>query len=138
MPCTVAIEFSSLRATSVSSCEGEAPGRAAITVTIGRSMSGKFWIRMALKAMIPASVSRMNSRIAGIGLRIDQAETFMGLLLRLGRLHHAHRIAVGEESAAARHHAHAGLEAAGNLDAVARAAAGGDLDLLHLAVGPDD
>ena len=33
MPCKVAIEFSSLRATSVSNCAGEAPGKEAVTVT---------------------------------------------------------------------------------------------------------
>ena len=41
MPCSVAIEFSSLRATSVSSVAGAAPGSEASTVTIGNSMSGK-------------------------------------------------------------------------------------------------
>src|SRR3954463_9124605 len=95
MPCTVAMEFSSLRATSVSSCEGDAPGSDDTTVTVGRSMSGKFWIFMARNAMTPASVSRMKSRIAGMGFRIDQAETFMPapLFLCLG-FHHADEIAV--------------------------------------------
>ena len=46
-PCSVAIEFSILRATSVSSCDGDAPGSDAVTVTVGRSMSGKFWIFIA-------------------------------------------------------------------------------------------
>ena len=41
-PCKVAIEFSILRATSVSSCDGEAPGKLAVTVTVGKSRSGKF------------------------------------------------------------------------------------------------
>ncbi|MNR21407.1 hypothetical protein D3C85_1383080 [compost metagenome] len=41
-PCIVASEFSILRATSVSNCEGEAPGKDADTVTVGTSMSGKF------------------------------------------------------------------------------------------------
>src|ERR1044071_9235444 len=76
-PCSVAIEFSILRATSVSSCAGEAPGSEAVTVTVGRSMSGKFWIFIALKASSPASVSMMNSRTDGIGLRIDQDETLI-------------------------------------------------------------
>ena len=48
-PCSVAIEFSILRATSVSSCAGDAPGSDAVTVTVGRSMSGKFWIFIARK-----------------------------------------------------------------------------------------
>ena len=68
-----ASEFSTLRATSVSSWPGEAPGSAATTVTMGRSMSGKFWIFIARKPIRPASVSITNSRIAGVGLRIDQA-----------------------------------------------------------------
>ena len=80
-PCSVATEFSILRATSVSSCAGDAPGSEAVTVTVGRSMSGKFWIFIARKPSTPASVSMTNSRMAGVGLRIDQAETFM---LRLG------------------------------------------------------
>ena len=73
----VAIEFSSLRATSVSSCAGAAPGRLAVTVTIGRSMSGKFWIFIRWKPSRPARVSMMNSSTAGIGFRMHQAETFM-------------------------------------------------------------
>ena len=76
-PVTVAIEFSSLRATSVSSWDGDAPGSAADTVTVGRSMSGQFCTFMALKDSRPPKVSSTNSITAGIGLRIDQAETFM-------------------------------------------------------------
>ena len=76
-PCRVAIEFSSLRATSVSSCAGAAPGSAADTVTVGRSMSGKFCTFIALKDSRPPKVSSTNSITAGIGLRIDQAETFI-------------------------------------------------------------
>jgi hypothetical protein len=66
-----------LRATSVSSCAGAAPGSAADTITVGRSMSGKFWIFIALKLISPSSVRRMKSSSAGIGLRIDQVERFM-------------------------------------------------------------
>ena len=40
-PCSVATEFSSLRATSVSSWAGAAPASEALMVTIGSSMSGK-------------------------------------------------------------------------------------------------
>ncbi len=43
-PCSVAIESSSLRATSVSICAGLAPGSAAVTDTVGRSTSGNCWI----------------------------------------------------------------------------------------------
>src|SRR5436190_2552298 len=79
MPVSVAIEFSILRATSVSSCAGDAPGSAAVTVTVGRSMSGKFWIFIARKLIRPTSVSMMNSSIPGIGFRIDQAETLIAM-----------------------------------------------------------
>src|SRR5688500_18127733 len=78
-PCTVATEFSILRATSVSSCDGEAPGSEAVTMTVGRSMSGNCWIFIALKLMRPTSVSIMNSSIDGIGLRMHQAETLNGI-----------------------------------------------------------
>ena len=73
-----------------------------------------------------------NSSTAGIGLRIDQEETFiaMAALLRprdFGRrgrrLDDAHRVAVGQEAAARRDHARVGIEAADDLDAVADAPA---------------
>src|SRR5690606_5492447 len=76
-PWTVAMPFSSLRATSFSSWLGAAPGRLATTVTMGRSMSGKFCTFIAWKENSPASVSMTNSIAAGIGLRMDQADTFM-------------------------------------------------------------
>ena len=76
----MAIEFSSLRATSVSSCAGAAPGSEAETLTVGRSMSGKFCTFMALNDSMPPKVSSTNSITAGIGFLIDQEETFMGLL----------------------------------------------------------
>jgi len=78
-PCTVATEFSIFRATSVSSCDGEAPGSEAVTMTVGRSMSGKFWIFIDLKLIRPTSVSMMNNSIDGIGLRMHQAETFIAI-----------------------------------------------------------
>src|SRR5574343_187606 len=78
MPCRVATEFSILRATSVSIWAGAAPGRLAVTVTVGKSISMNCWTFMAEKEIIPASVSSTNSRMAGVGMRIDQAETFMG------------------------------------------------------------
>ena len=74
---TEAIEFSIRRATSVSSWDGAAPGIEAVTITVGRSRSGKFWIFIARNVMIPSKVSRMNSSSAGIGLRIDQVDRFM-------------------------------------------------------------
>ena len=81
-PCRVAIEFSILRATSVSSCPGAAPGSRAVTLTSGRSMSGKFCTFIALKDSMPAKVSSTNSITAGIGFLIDQDETFMAGLRR--------------------------------------------------------
>ena len=54
-------------------------------MTVGRSMSGKFWIFIARKLIRPTSVSMMNSSTAGIGLRIDQAETFIGVAPRVRR-----------------------------------------------------
>ena len=80
--CSVASWFSSLRATCDSSCAGEAPGRLAVTVTVGRSMSGKFWIFIQRKPSRPARVSMMKSRMAGIGLRMDAEETF-NMVLRV-------------------------------------------------------
>jgi hypothetical protein len=74
-PCKGAKAFSSLRATSISSCEGATPGKLAVTVMVGTSRSGKFCTFMDPKAMKPATVSSTNSMTAGIGLRIDQEET---------------------------------------------------------------
>ena len=53
-------------------------GGAAVTITTGRSMSGKFCTFICLKENSPASVSSTKIMAAGIGLRIDQEETFMG------------------------------------------------------------
>ena len=76
-PCNVAIEFSILRATSFSSCPGAAPGSEALTVTVGKSRSGKFWTFIDCQDKMPASVSSTKIISDGIGFRIDQAETFM-------------------------------------------------------------
>src|SRR5262245_31515064 len=156
-PCSVATEFSILRATSVSSCAGDAPGRAAVTVTVGRSMSGKFWIFIALKAINPRIESRMKSRTAGIGFLIDQAETLMFMRLpgcspsrrrrrlgrRVGRAHrcavavdHANEVAIAEKARARCNHPGARIEASEHLDPVADAAAGRDLRLGHARVFP--
>ena len=72
-----ATEFSILRTTSVSSCEGEAPGSVAVTVTTGSSRSGNICTFMARKPISPATVSKTNSITAGIGFLIDQVEKFM-------------------------------------------------------------
>lgn len=47
-----------------------------------RRMSGKFWTASRSKASSPPTVRRTNSRMAGTGLRIDQAEKFIVLLPR--------------------------------------------------------
>jgi hypothetical protein len=44
---------------------------------MGSSMSGKSCTLLARKARMPASVSKANSMIAGIGLRIERAEKFI-------------------------------------------------------------
>src|SRR5919112_5329980 len=78
-PCSVAIEFSILRATSVSSWAGDAPGNDAVVMIVGRSMSGKFWIFIARKLIRPRIVSMMKSSTAGTGFWIDQRETLMAM-----------------------------------------------------------
>ena len=69
--------FSILRATSFSSCAGEAPGSATVTEIVGRSMSGKFCTFMALKDSRPPKVSSTNSISAGMGFLMDQVDTFI-------------------------------------------------------------
>src|SRR3546814_1492110 len=49
--------------------------------TVGMSTSGRFWTRSWLNPQMPASDRRMNSRIDGIGLRIDQVAKFIGVRL---------------------------------------------------------
>ena len=56
---------------------GAAPGKEAVTLTVGRSMSGKFCTFIALKDSMPAKVSSTNSITAGMGFLIDQEETFI-------------------------------------------------------------
>src|SRR5438105_12157946 len=130
-PWTVASEFSILRATSVSSCAGDAPGSDAVTITVGKSMSGKFWIFIALKLISPVSVSMMKSSTAGIGLRMHQAETFIVMLASLAgsdgraggcgldrrRVDDLHEVAVAEEAAAGGDDARVAAQSRGDLDA---------------------
>ena len=71
MPVTVAMVSSTLRATCVSSWAGAAPGWAMVTTTTGKSMSGKSCTMVLLNAISPATVSRMKSSTAGIGLRME-------------------------------------------------------------------
>ncbi|MCY1381437.1 hypothetical protein D9M69_693440 [compost metagenome] len=76
-PCSAARLFSILRATSFSSWVGAAPGRLATMVILGTSRSGKFCTFIDWNENSPASVSMTNSIAAGMGLRMDQAETFI-------------------------------------------------------------
>src|SRR5580765_5747420 len=150
-PCTVAIEFSILRATSVSSCAGDAPGSDAVTITVGRSMSGKFWIFIVLKLITPVSVSMMKSSTAGIGLRMHQAETFTFMVASLAggdgragarrldrrRVDVLHEVAVAEEAAAGGDDAGVAAEPGGDLDPVADPSAHRHLGFGDLRIGAD-
>src|SRR3546814_14918005 len=61
------------------------------------STSGRFWTRSWLNPQMPASDRRMNSRIDGIGLRIDQVAKFIGVRLEQdGRRSSQERWARGE------------------------------------------
>jgi hypothetical protein len=91
----VAIAFSILRATSVSICDGAAPGRLAVTVTVGSSMSGNCWIVIALNDIRPTTVSMMNSITDGIGFLIDQVEKFMTVSGRRSLRHHFLAVCAG-------------------------------------------
>src|SRR3989338_5560307 len=122
-----AIESSIRRVTWVSSSLGAAPGRTAVTTTIGRSTSGLLLIRIERKPAIPAMVSSRNSRMTGIGFLIDQDEM---LRIRASSASgsdgaDAHQIALAQEARAIHDHLVAGGEAGGG-DAVA--GGGQDLD----------
>ncbi len=60
----------------VSSSLGATPGSVTVTETSGMSMLGKRVIGSFEKLIKPSTISTRNSRIGGIGLRIDQAEKF--------------------------------------------------------------
>ena len=77
MPLTVATASSTLRVTSVSSWLGEAPGRAMVTVTIGKLTSGNRAIGNLWKPHRPATHSTKKIISAGSGRRIAQAEKFI-------------------------------------------------------------
>ena len=76
-PCNEAMAFSILRATSVSIWAGAVPGRLAVTVMVGRSMSGKFCTFIDPNETMPAKQSMTNSMTAGMGFLIDQDETLI-------------------------------------------------------------
>ena len=151
-PCNVAMAFSSLRATSVSICAGAAPGSDAVTLIVGRSMSGKFCTFIALKDMMPPKQSSTNSMTAGMGLRIDQEETLSmagasssaaaaeaggarGASRRSGRIGNANQVTIVQETRAGCHDARIGGKPVDDLDAVAHHAAGLHLHLAHAVVG---
>ncbi len=69
-----AIESSITRVTCTSISVGAAPGRAAVTATSGKSMSGLLLIRIPMKPVTPPSVSSRNSRMMGMGFLIAQAD----------------------------------------------------------------
>src|SRR5262245_42283179 len=105
---------------------------------MGRSMSGKFWIFIALKPYRPNSVIMMKIRMLGIGFLIDHAETFMrcsrllgagffagraagGCGIRRFRRDDADDVAVAEEAAAGGDDLSGGIEAIEDFDAFAAA-----------------
>src|SRR5262245_64875032 len=117
---------------------------------MGRSMSGKFWIFIALKPYRPNSVSMMKNRMLGIGFLIDHAETFMmrsrllgsGFRFRrvvdgcgIGRFRRddTDDVAIAEEAAAGCDHLGAGIEAVENFYAFAAAACSADLGQKRLS-----
>ncbi|MNS96433.1 hypothetical protein D3C72_1307310 [compost metagenome] len=69
-----AIESSITRVTWTSISAGAAPGRAAVTETRGKSMSGLLLIRIPMKPVTPARVSNRNSRMMGMGFLMAQEE----------------------------------------------------------------
>ena len=71
-----ASESSISRVTWTSISLGAAPGLTAVTATSGKSMSGLLLIRIFRKLSTPPTVSRVNSRMIGIGFLIDQEEMF--------------------------------------------------------------
>src|ERR1035437_9515267 len=119
-------------------------------ITMGKSMSGKFWIFIARKPISPTRVSSRKSSIAGIGLRMDQDETFMqcssrglagdcngGFSGARRCLDDTNRVAIGEESNAAGNNVLAGVETTDDLDAITGTATHAHLDLGHLVFAID-
>ena len=106
----MATASSILRATSVSSCAGAAPGRLALTVTIGNSMSGKSCTTLPRNDSKPARLSNTNSMIAGIGYLIDSEEKFIPMASRgYSGLHHFDQITVIQKARATGDHLRARL-----------------------------
>ena len=73
----VATESSTLRVTSASSCDGDAPGWVMVTVVIGKAMSGKRATGSLWKPHKPATHNTKNTITAGSGRLMAHDETFM-------------------------------------------------------------
>ena len=74
-PLRLATASSTFLVTCASSSDGAAPDWVISTCTIGMSMLGNRVIDIVRKLTRPSSISTAKATIAGIGLRIDQAET---------------------------------------------------------------
>src|SRR5208337_2126279 len=112
--------------------------------TIGMSMFGKRVIDIVRKLMTPRIVSTANATTAGMGRRIDQAETLsrMGKSLLAARRRRSfgnrtHAVAWPQERGGARNDALAGVDAAPDLDQIAVDDARLHLPLFDLAVVHD-
>ena len=66
--------------TCASISAGAAPGCETFTRMIGTSMLGKRVIGRALKLCQPMTIRITKARMGATGLRMDQAEKFMGIL----------------------------------------------------------
>src|SRR6185437_7784499 len=80
-PLTLATASSTFFVTCDSSSEGAAPDWVISTWTIGMSILGKRVIDIVRKLTRPRIVRTTKATIAGMGLRIDQAETLRRMLL---------------------------------------------------------
>ena len=82
-PQILATASSTRLVTCVSSSLGATPGSVIVTDTSGTSMLGKRVTGSFEKLASPSATRTMNSRMAGSGLRIDQAEKFQFMALPL-------------------------------------------------------
>ncbi len=80
-PLRLATASSTFLVTCDSSSDGAAPDWVICTCTIGMSMFGNRVIGIVRKLTMPSTVSTTKATIAGIGRRIDQAETFSRMTL---------------------------------------------------------
>jgi hypothetical protein len=77
IPEIVATASSTLRVISDSICVGATPGYVTVTITAGKSMSGRSWTPSFGKLNRPAIVRPTNITMTGTGLRMDQVTKFM-------------------------------------------------------------